>query len=147
MIPVGYYAVLYELPDGQGVAVKFAEHPNVITYGRDWEHAREMAAEALSLSLEYEFEQGFHLPDAKKPPAGDGERVVFVAIDPQVRVAYLLRDLREQAGLTRKAVAERLGIAYRSYQRMERHGRSKLTLATLSRVARALNKEVVIDIQ
>ena len=147
MIPKGYYAILYKLPDGDEIAVRFAEHPNINTYGFDWEHAEEMAHEALSLTLEEDYKLGFHLPRARKPKARPGERVVFVPIDIEVRVAYMLRELREQSGLTQKQVAQRLGVTYQTYQRMERPGRSNLSLATLARVARALNKEVVIEMR
>ncbi len=147
MVPKGYYATLFKLPDGKGIGAKFAEHPNIITYGHDWEHAGEMAREALSLCLETDYERGFRLPKAKQPKAKRGERVIFVPIDVEVHVAYMLRDLREKSGLTQKQVAERLGITYQSYQRMERPGRSNLSLATLARVARALNRGVVIEMQ
>lgn len=147
MVPEGYWAVLYELPEGKGVGVRFAEHPNVITYGTDWDHARDAAQEALAAALAVDFEQGFRLPEATTPKASTGERVVFVPLEPDVRLAYVLRDLREQEGLTQKQVAQRLGITYQSYQRMERPGRSNLSLATLARVARAMHRELVIELR
>ncbi len=147
MVPEGYWALLYELPEGTGVGARFVEHPNVTTYGADWDCARVAAQEALAAALEVDFEQGFRLPAATRPEASKGERVVFVPLEPDVRVAYVLRDLREQEGLTQKQVAERLGIAYQSYQRMERPGRSNLSLATLARVARAMHRELVIELR
>jgi len=147
MIPRGYFAVLYPLPGDEGVGVKFVEHPNVITWGRDWTHAEEMAREALSLSLETEFSRGFRLPRATKPQAKRGERVVFVPLEPEVRVAYQLREYREKSGLTQRELAQRMGIAYQSYQRMERPGHANLSLATLARVAKVLKREVVIELR
>ena len=144
MIPKGYYAILYKLSDEE-IGVRFPEHPNINTYGFGWEHAEEMAREALSLTLEADYKLGYKPAAAKKPKAKRGERVIFVPIDLEVRVAYMLRDLREKSDLTQKQVAERLGITYQSYQRMERPGRSNLSLSTLARVAQALNKEVVIE--
>ena len=147
MVPQGYWATLYELPDGAGVGVRFVDHTNVTTYGTDWVHALEMAKEALAATLEVDFAQGFRLPEARKPRARSGERLAFVPLDPEVRVAYVLRDLRETNGLTQRQVAERLGITYQSYQRMERPGRSNLSLSTLSRVARAMNRDLVFELQ
>jgi len=147
MVPEGYWAILSELPEGGGVGVRFVEHPNVATYGNDWDHARAAAQEALAATLEVDFEQGFHLPEATKPTASKDERLVFVPIEPDVRMAYVLRDLREREGLTQKQVAARIGITYQSYQRMECPGRSNLSLATLARVARALHRELVIELR
>ncbi|MBM4356115.1 MAG: helix-turn-helix transcriptional regulator [Deltaproteobacteria bacterium] len=62
-------------------------------------------------------------------------------------MAYVLRDWREDAGLTQQEVAARLGVSYQAYQRMERPGRSNLTVATLDRIARALQRELVPAVQ
>ena len=147
MVPEGYWAILYELPEGTGVGARFIEPPNVTTYGTEWDHAKQAAQEALAAALEVDFEQGYHLPAATRPKAAKGARVVFVPLEPDVRMAYVLRDLREQEGLTQRQVAERIGITYQSYQRMERPGRSNLSLATLARVARALHRELVIELR
>jgi DNA-binding XRE family transcriptional regulator/predicted RNase H-like HicB family nuclease len=148
MVPKGYWATLYALTDGAGVGARFADHPGIHTYGSDWGQAFKMAREALSAALEVDFEQGCRLPEARaEPVAASEERAVFVPLEPEVRMAYVLRDLREQDGLTQKQVAERLGITYQSYQRMERPGRANLSLATLARVARALNRDLVVDLQ
>lgn len=66
---------------------------------------------------------------------------------PNVRMAYLLRSWREEAGLTQRQMAHRLGASYQAYQRMERPGRSNLTVQTLDRVARALHRELHIDLR
>jgi len=106
-----------------------------------------MAREALNVSLESDFERGVKLPALRKPRAGKGERVVLVPLDAEVRMAYVLRAWREEAGLTQQEMASRLGVSYQAYQRMERPGRSNLTVATLDRIARALHRELVIAVQ
>ena len=146
-VPEGYYAVLFEEPESKTIGVRFPEHPNINTYGTDWEHAEEMAREVLSAVLEVDFEQGFKLPKARKPRAKRGERVIFVPIEPEIRIAYLLRALREDAGLTQKQMAAKLEITYQAYQRMERPGRSNLTVATLEKIAESLNRRLIIDLQ
>jgi antitoxin HicB len=145
MVPTGYYAVLYKVDDTIGVRI--AEHPGVITYGYDWEHAAEMAKEALNAALEVDFERGDDLPVARKPKVKHDERVVFVPLDPEVRTAYLLRAWRKENSLTQKAIAKKIGISFQAYQRMERPGRANVTVATLDRVAVALGKELVIDLR
>ncbi len=146
MVPSGYYAVLRTDDEGN-VLVRFPQHPFVNTFGRDQDEAEEMAREALNLALESDFERGFRLPPLRKPRPGRGERMVLVPLDAEVRMAYLLRMWREEAGLTQQDLADRLGISYQAYQRMERPGRSNLTVATLDRIANALHRELVIAVQ
>lgn len=56
-------------------------------------------------------------------------------------VGYRIRELRIQKGWTQEQVAEKLGVALRNYQEMER-GRQNLTLRTLTRMAHVLEREV-----
>ena len=146
MVPSGYYAVMWADDDGN-VLVRFPQHPAINTFGRDWDEAFEMAREALNLGLEADFERALRLPVPRKPRPSKGKKVVLVPLDPEVRTAYILREWREGAGLTQKGIAKRLGISYQAYQRMERPGRSNLTVTTLDRIARALERELVIQIQ
>ncbi len=146
-VPEGYYAILFHEPESDTVGVRFPAHSGIITYGRGWEEATEMAREALSAALEAEFERGASLPPARRPKAKRGERLVFVRLDPEVRTAYLLRSWREEAGLTQKEMARRMDITYQAYQRMERPGRSNLTVATLEKVAEALDRKLVLDLR
>jgi antitoxin HicB len=135
-------------PDEDGnILVRFPQHPSINTFGRDWDEAIEMAREALNLGLEADFERGFQLPPVRKPRAGKGKKVVFIPLDPEVRTAYLLRQWREEAGLTQRSIAKKMGISYQAYQRMERPGRSNLTISTLDRIARALDRELVIQVR
>jgi len=146
MVPSGYYAVLSA--DGEGnVLVRFPQHPEVNTFGRDWEEAEDMASEALNLALESDFDRGVKLPALRKTRVGKGERVVLVPLEAEVRMAFVLREWRENAGFTQQAMASRLGVSYQAYQRMERPGRSNLTVSTLDRIARALDRELVISVQ
>ena len=145
MVPNGYFAILEK--DEDTILVQFPQHPTINTFGYDWEHAEEMAQEALSAALEADFERGYKLPPVKKPRAKKGRKVVFVPLEPEVRTAYMLRAWRKEAGLTQKQMAKRLGVSYQAYQRMERPGRSNLTVNTLERVARALDKQLLIEMQ
>jgi len=145
MIPRGYYATLEKTEDT--VLVRFPQHSNIITYGFDWEHAEEMAKEVLSAVLETDYETGYKLPPLIKPRVKKGQKLIFVEIDPEVHTAYLLRFWREESSLTQKQLAKRMGVSYQAYQRMERPGRSNLTVSTLQRLAHALKKELVIELR
>ena len=50
-----------------------------------------------------------------------------------------------EAQLQLMQMAKRLGISTQAYQRMERPGRSNLTVATLDRVASAIGKKLLIE--
>lgn len=146
-IPEGYFAILKRDKASGSVGVRFAEHPDVITYGDDFEHAEEMAKEALCAALESDFERGVELPTAKRPKLARGEKTIFIRLDPDIWVAYLLRYWRERSGLTQKDLASRLGISYQAYQRMERPGRSNVTVQTLERIAEALGGQLIVDLR
>ena len=125
--------------------MEFPDHPNIVTYGNDREHAVEMAAEALNATLETEFNRNMPLPKPSgKPKARKGKEPIFVPLDSEVRTAFLIRGWREQAGLSQSQMAKRLGISTQAYQRMERPGRSNLTVAALDRIAAALGKQLVL---
>ena len=146
MVPSGYFAIMWTDDEGN-VLVRFPQHPQVNTFGRDEDEAEDMAREALNLALEADFDRGVRLPALRKPRSGKGERVVLVPLDPEVRMAYVLRMWREEAKLTQQELASRLGVSYQAYQRMERPGRSNLTVTTLDRIARALHRELIIAVQ
>lgn len=145
LCPEGYYAILFKDTESGTIGVRFPEHPGAITYGRSWVEAEKAAREALSAALEADFERDFKLPPAHRHKARRGERVVFVKLEPEVRTAYLLRALREKEHLTQKDLARRLGISYQAYQRMERPGRSNLTVSTLEKVAEVFGRRLVLD--
>ena len=103
MVPNGYYAIL--TPDEGGILVQFPQHPGINTFGQDWEHAEEMAQEALSLGLEADFERGYTLPPLQKPRVHKGQRLALIRLDADLRMAYLLRAWRESAGFSQKEIA------------------------------------------
>ena len=144
----GYFAVLVPDKASETIGVVFPDHPNVITFGRDREQAVEMASEALNAVLEVEYDRHLPLPKpSPKPKAKSGQEVIFVPLDPEVRTAFLLRTWREESGLTQAQIAKRLGVSTPAYQRMERPGCSNLTIATLERVAAALGKHLVLQLE
>lgn len=146
-IPRTYFAVLKAEPKSRTVGVRFPEHPGVVTYGNDWDEAAQMAGEALNAALEADFDREVELPTAKKVKAKRGERIVQVRLDPEIWMAFVVRDWRKRARLTQKEMAKRLGISYQAYQRMERPGRSNLTVETLQKIAESLHGELIIDLK
>lgn len=145
-IPTGYYCVISLEKKSKTFAVRFPDYPGIITYGKDFDHAVAMAGEALTAVLESDFDRDQSLPASHKPKSKKG-KLVFIPLDAEVRVAYVLRCWRENAGLSQMKLAAKMGISFQAYQRMERPGRSNLTVATLQRIAKALNKSLVLDVK
>lgn len=146
-IPTGYFAVIFEEKQSKTFGVRFPDLPGIVTYGHSFDEAVENAQEALEVALETDFDRDQPLPICKKPTPKKGEKVVFITLEPEIWMAYLLRSWREKAGLSQKQLAQKLEISFQAYQRMERPGRSNLTVNTLTRIARALNKELVFDVR
>jgi len=71
------YAVLLEPePDGSAYNVIVPAFPEISTFGKDVEHALEMAQDAISLSLAYRREQGLEIP----PSDADEARLERVSV-------------------------------------------------------------------
>lgn len=146
-IPDGYYAKIFYEKKSKTYGVKFPDFPGIITFGHSFDEAVEMAKEALSTSLESDFDRSQPLPATKyKPKSKNSEKLVFIPLEPDIRLAYLIRSWREKAKLSQKQLAQRLGISFQAYQRMERPGHSNLTVATLQRIAQAIKKALIIDV-
>ena len=144
----GYYAVLKKDRSGGAILVSFPDHPYINTFGKDRNHAVEMAEDALNETLIVEFERGFEVPEnSKRPRSAPGKEVVFVPLRPAVRMAFLLRKWRAEAGMTQARMARALKISTQSYQRMEKPGRANITVAMLDRIARAVGKRAVVELR
>ena len=146
-MPEGYFAVIFFEKESKTYGVRFPDHPGIVTYGQTFKEAVEMAQEALSAALESDFDRKQALPASHRPRVREGEKAVLIPLEPEVKMAYLLRNWREDAGLSQKQLAARLDISFQAYQRMERPGRSNLTVATLQRIAQALNKQLILDVR
>lgn len=146
-VPNGYFAILCREPRSKTIGVHFPDFPGVVTYGSDWTEAEEHAREALSAALESEFERGLKLPLLRKPKGKLGQKVMFIKMDHEIRLAYLLRERRNETGLTQKQMANKLDISYQAYQRMERPGKANLTIMTLEKVAKAMGHELVVELE
>jgi predicted RNase H-like HicB family nuclease len=62
MTETRYAIVLEPEPDGSAWNVVVPAFPEIATFGRTREHALEMAADAIALSIEYRREKGFEVP-------------------------------------------------------------------------------------
>lgn len=70
---------------------------------------------------------------------------VRVGIEKDLALGQLIYDLRTEAGLSQRALAERMGTTQSVISRLEEGGGAKNRLDTLARLATALNRHLVVS--
>jgi len=116
--------------------VQFPDMPNVITYGFSHAHALEMAKEALDGCLESDVSQGNAIP---MPKYKKGYPII---VSPQIVLSLRLRELRGKQSQTE--VANKLGLSYQAYQRLENPRKANPTVKTLEKIAKVYGKKLQI---
>ena len=124
--------------EGEEYIAQFPDMPNILTCGFSHEEALAMAKEALDGVLAADISQGLEVP----PPAFDGGYSVAVAN--HIAIALQLRALRGSQSQTE--IAQKLGLSYQAYQRLENPKRANPTLKTLEKIAGAFGKELSVTI-
>ena len=70
---------------------------------------------------------------------------VRAGVDQDLALGQLIFDLRTAAGLSQRALAERMGTTQSVISRLEEGGGAKNRLDTLARVATSLNRHLVVS--
>lgn len=83
--------------------------------------------------------------DDVKSQRGEPAPEVRAGIEQDLALGQLIYDLRTEAGLTQRALAERMGTTQSVISRLEEGGGARNRLDTLSRVATSLNRHLVIS--
>lgn len=78
---------------------------------------------------------------SKNEPS-DGERA---GIEQDFDLGQLIYDLRSEAGLSQRELADRMGTTQSVISRLEEGGGARNRIDTLARVARALNRHLVLS--
>lgn len=117
--------------DGKFI-VQFPDMTNVLTYGYSLEEALEMAKDALDGVLSVDIEKGFPIPPSKYTGGYP------VEVSPKVAFAIELRKAR--AGKSQKDIAEKAGMTYQQYQRLENPRKTNPTLETLYKLQKVFNR-------
>ena len=79
----------------------------------------------------------------KKRPTPSAE--TRVAVEQDLALGQLIYDLRTQAGLSQRELAERMGTTQSVISRLEEGGGARNRIDTLARVATALNRHLVVS--
>ena len=121
--------------------VEFPDVPNAITSGHSVDEALFNAAEVLNGILESDIAHGFPLPEVV---TGPHKSLHAVEVEPHILVAWELRKLRGDR--PQSEIAERLGLSYQAYQRLENPSKANPSVKTLQRVAKAFGKRLKIEL-
>jgi antitoxin HicB len=97
-----------------------------------------MAKEALDGCLEADISLGNAIP---KPAFKKGHPITVAN---HITVALQLRELR--GGQSQTEIAQKLGLSYQAYQRLENPRKSNPTIKTLERIAHVFGRELNVQI-
>ncbi|GHU09625.1 hypothetical protein FACS1894151_07760 [Spirochaetia bacterium] len=117
---------------------QFPDMTNIVTCGFSHDEALAMAKEALDGILAADVAQGNDIPS---PSFQNGYPVTVAS---HIALAIQLRELRGSDSQT--AIAQKLGLSYQAYQRLENPKKANPTIKTLERIAHVFGKELNVQI-
>ena len=111
-----------------------------LTYGRTLDDAKAMATEAVSGLLESYLEHGDKFTIPKKGKTKDW---YDIEIAPSLAFALWLRNARISHNMTLNEVAEKMGVKYQVYQKLENPRTANPTLKTLKKLEEIFGEELI----
>ncbi|WP_369793098.1 type II toxin-antitoxin system HicB family antitoxin [Thermopetrobacter sp. TC1] len=134
-----YPAKFEKDPDG-GILVTFPDVPEAITGGQDRKEARAMAEDALAVALLARVQDDEPLPAPS--PLQDGLEAIAVPASVAAKLALIA--LWRRSGLSKSALARKLGVDEKVVRRMLDPDH-KTSLSRLERAIQALGGRLVIS--
>ncbi len=122
----------------QAFLVDFPDLPGCITYGETMDEAMLMAQDALSVYLESIMDRDLVF---SAPTVIQG--AVLISPIASVSFALWLRTKRKESGMTLTDVADKLGVKYQVYQKLENPVTANPTLKTLSKLEKVFNENLL----
>lgn len=135
-----YPAVIHNTSDG--LWIEFPDLGGAGTQGDTMEELIAMAEDALSGILTVRYDEDLTIPE---PSRIEGKNIVYVNVPPEVAVPIRFRKWRKEQGLSQGEIAEKIKAPYQTIQKLEKIGCNP-TIKTLRKVARALGKNLLIDV-
>jgi antitoxin HicB len=113
-------------------------YEGIMTYGDTLEEAKKMAAEAASGLLEtyLEHDFAFTIPRANKD-------WYEIELDPGLAFALWLRSARKAHNMTLTDIAEKMGVKYQVYQKLENPKTANPTLKTMRKLEKIFETELI----
>lgn len=125
-------------------AVWYVEFPDlyegIATYGETLEEAKNRASDAVSGLLEAYLDAG---EEVEIPAITDDPDMYPIEPASGVAFALWLRNKRKKSGMTLSDVAEKLGVKYQVYQKLENPERSNPTLKTIRKLEKVFNETIL----
>ena len=115
-------------------------YDGVLTDGTSLDHAKEMASEAVSGLIETYLE---HNMPFSIPPETDKPDYHAIRLDPSLSFALWLRSQRKARNMSLADVAEKMGIKYQVYQKLENPRKANPTLKTLCKIERIFGEQLL----
>ncbi len=112
----------------------------IMTDGKTLEHAKEMAREAVSGLIETYLEQNISF---SIPSMNNDADYYAVPLEPNVSFALWLRNQRKSHNMSQADVAEKMGVKYQVYQKLENPRTANPTLKTLCKIERIFGDELL----
>jgi antitoxin HicB len=112
-----------------------------ITCGNTLEEAKTMASEAVSGLLESYLEHGDKFTI---PKSGDSPFWHNIPIEPGLAFALWLRNTRLSRNMTLAEAAEKMGVKYQVYQKLENPRTANTTLKTLVKLETLFGQELIL---
>jgi len=134
-----YPGIVHE--DADGLWIEFPDFEISGTQGEDREELTRMAEDCIGGYLEYLVEERLDIPD---PSDLQGDNIVYITVPAVIAAPIIIRKERRELGMSQGDVAEKMKTSYRTVQKVERM-KSSPTLRTLSKIAKALNRKLIID--
>jgi antitoxin HicB len=129
-----YYCTVKK--EGNEYIAQFPDMTNVVTCGFTHEEALAMAKEALEGCLECDISHGNEIP-----PSSYREGYP-VTVASHIALSLRLRELR--GGQSQTDIAQKLGLSYQAYQRLENPRKANPTVKTLEKIAHVYGRELNI---
>lgn len=137
---INYYARIEYNKEDKVYEVSFPDFKNINTFGNTINEALEMAKDAINGYLEVAYKISAEVPEAKEHK---GKNLYCIRPSANIALAIILRWEREKKGLSQKSVADKLGVAYQVYQKIETPKQSNPTLKTLEKLGEIFNRDFV----
>jgi antitoxin HicB len=116
-------------------------YDGILTDGKSLEDAKKMAHEAVSGLLITYLE---HNIPFSIPPINDAPDYYQIPLDPGLSFALWLRHKRKSHNMSLADAAEKMGVKYQVYQKLENPRTANPTLKTLCKIEKIFDDEIVV---
>ncbi len=125
-------------------AVWYVEAPGfydgIMTYAESLERAKDMASDAITGLIESYIDRQIPF---EVPKATDAPDIYLVEPAHSVSFALWLREKRKASGMTLADVADKLGVKYQVYQRLEDPSKTNPTLKTIAKLEKVFGERLI----